>query len=180
MTLSWVVSRVPAPSTRGWTGKESPCQCRRCKRLRFHPWVGKIPWRRKWQASPVLLPGKSHGQRSLAGYTPWGRKESDTLSLHPTQPAPVSPSFSSGTVACSPHLGDPSQTQRINPITFFATHPSLLYTHPFTFYILDIPLLWTSLFPHVLCIPNSFFGNKVCICPSSSSLWSLIFRKLWP
>ena len=77
-------------------------------------------------------------------------------------------------------LGDPSQPQRINPITFFATHPSLLYTHPFTFYILDIPLLWTSLFPHVLCIPNSFFGNKVCVCPSSSSLWSLIFRKPWP
>ena len=77
-------------------------------------------------------------------------------------------------------LGDPLQPQRINLITFFATHPSLLYTHPFTFYILDIPLLWTSLFPHVLCIPNSFFGNKVCVCPSSSSLWSLIFRKLWP
>ena len=40
--------------------------------------VGKIPWRRKWQSTPVLLPGKSHGQRSLVGYSPWGRKESDT------------------------------------------------------------------------------------------------------
>ena len=37
-----------------------------------------IPWRRKWQPTPVLLPGKSHGQRSLVGYSPWGRKESDT------------------------------------------------------------------------------------------------------
>ena len=37
--------------------------------------VGKIPWRRKWQPSPVFLPGKSHGQRSLADYGPWGRKE---------------------------------------------------------------------------------------------------------
>ena len=36
------------------------------------------PWRRKWQSTPVLLPGKSHGQRSLVGYSPWGRKESDT------------------------------------------------------------------------------------------------------
>ena len=44
---------------------------------RFDPWVGKIPWRRKWQPTPVLLPGKSHGQRSLVGYSPWGRKESD-------------------------------------------------------------------------------------------------------
>ena len=38
----------------------------------------EVPWRRKWQSTPVLLPGKSHGQRSLVGYSPWGRKESDT------------------------------------------------------------------------------------------------------
>ena len=36
----------------------------------FDPWVGKVPWRRKWQHTPVFLPGESHGQRSLAGYTP--------------------------------------------------------------------------------------------------------------
>ena len=51
----------------------------------FDLWVGKIPWRRKWQPTPVLLPGKSHGRRSLVGYSPWGRKESDTtewLHLH--------------------------------------------------------------------------------------------------
>ena len=41
-------------------------------------WVGKIRWRRKWQSTPVLLPGKSHGQRSLVGYSLWGLKESDT------------------------------------------------------------------------------------------------------
>ena len=46
-------------------------------RCRFDPWVRKIPWRRKWQPTPVLLPGESHGQRSLVGYSPWGRKESD-------------------------------------------------------------------------------------------------------
>ena len=39
-----------------------------------YPWVEKIPWRRKWQLAPVCLPGKSHGQRSLAGYSPWGGK----------------------------------------------------------------------------------------------------------
>ena len=47
-------------------------------RCGFNPRVGKIPWRRKWQPIPVLLPEKSHGQRSLAGYSPWGHKESDT------------------------------------------------------------------------------------------------------
>ena len=43
----------------------------------FDPWVGKIPWRRKWQPILVLLPGKSHGQRSLVAYSPWHCKESD-------------------------------------------------------------------------------------------------------
>ena len=49
-----------------------------CRRRGFNPWVGKIPWRRKWQPTPVFLPGKSHGQSSLAGYSLRGRKESDT------------------------------------------------------------------------------------------------------
>ena len=49
----------------------------------FNPWIRKIPWRRKWQSTPVLLPGKFHGQRSLVGYSPWGCKESDkTEQLH--------------------------------------------------------------------------------------------------
>ena len=62
----------------GWlSGKEPTCQCRRLKRRRFHPWVGKIPWRRTWQPTPVFLPRKSSGQRSLVGYSPWGGKESD-------------------------------------------------------------------------------------------------------
>ena len=49
----------------GFPGKESACKCRRHE---FDPWVGKIPWRKKWQPTPVFLPGESHGQRSLAGY----------------------------------------------------------------------------------------------------------------
>ena len=58
--------------------KESTCQCRRCKRLGFDTWVGKIPWGRKWQSTPVFSPGKSHGQRSPVGYSSWGHKELDT------------------------------------------------------------------------------------------------------
>ena len=45
---------------------------------RVHPWAGRSPWRRAWQPIPVCLPRESHGQRSLAGYSPWGHKESDT------------------------------------------------------------------------------------------------------
>ena len=61
--------------------KDPTCLCRRCKSCRFDPWVGKIPWSRKWQPTPVFLPGKSHGQRSLVGYSPWGCKET-WLSTH--------------------------------------------------------------------------------------------------
>ena len=49
-----------------------------CRRCRFIHWVGKITWRRKWKPTPVFLPGDFHGQRSLAGYSPCGHKESDT------------------------------------------------------------------------------------------------------
>ena len=52
----------------------STCQYRRCRRHRFDPWVRKIPWIRKWQPTPVFFPGKFHGQRSLADYSPCGHR----------------------------------------------------------------------------------------------------------
>ena len=57
-----------------YSGKESPWRCKRC---RFDPWVGKMPWSRKWQPSQVFLPRKFHGQRSLVGYSTWGYKDSE-------------------------------------------------------------------------------------------------------
>ena len=59
------------------SGKEYTCQCRRLKRCGFDPWVGKIPWKRAQQPTPVFLPGESCGQRSLVAYSPWGPKELD-------------------------------------------------------------------------------------------------------
>ena len=58
----------------GASGKEPACQCRRHKRHGFEPWVRRSPWWRAWQPTAVLFPGESHGQRSLAGYSPWGHK----------------------------------------------------------------------------------------------------------
>ena len=49
-----------------------------CRRTGFNPWVGKIPWRRECQPTPLFLPEEFHGQRSLADPSPWGCKESDT------------------------------------------------------------------------------------------------------
>ena len=63
----WMLTGFPDDSG----GKESSCNG-------FDPWVGKIPQRREWQRTPVFLPGKFHEERSLAGYSSWGRKELDT------------------------------------------------------------------------------------------------------
>ena len=74
VTFSYHIKGFP----RGHSDKESVCQCRRRRTRGFDPWVQKIPWRRKWQPTPAFLPGESHGQRSLGGYSPWGLQESDT------------------------------------------------------------------------------------------------------
>ena len=63
---------------RDFPGSDGKSICLQWGRPGFDPWVGKIPWRRKWHPTPVLLPGKSHWLRSLVGYSPWGHKESDT------------------------------------------------------------------------------------------------------
>ena len=67
-------------------GSDGKSICLQCGRPRFDPWVRKTPWRRKWQPTPILLPGKSLGRRSLVDCSPWGRKVSDTIerlhSLH--------------------------------------------------------------------------------------------------
>ena len=86
-------------------------------------WVRKIPWRREWQPTPVFSPGKSHGQRSLAGYRPWGRKELDMtehistaaidLRLNPFSPVPKLQS----TRLTDPHASNP-------PVPTFVLHSS--------------------------------------------------------
>ena len=61
------------------SGKEPTCECRRCKKCRFKPWIRKIPWRRAWQPITVFSPGESRGQRSLPGYGSQGLKELGTI-----------------------------------------------------------------------------------------------------
>ena len=72
------------PSLVAKADKESSCQCRRHKRCEFHPLVRKkIPWRRKWLPTPVFLPEKFHGPRSLVGYSLLGSKSQTRLSVSP-------------------------------------------------------------------------------------------------
>ena len=85
--------------------------CLQCGRPGFDPWIRKILWRRKWQPTPVLLPGKSHGQRSEVGYSPRGHKESDTTErLHFTN---------AGDTGSVPDQEDPLEQE-------MATHSSIL------------------------------------------------------
>ena len=70
------------------SGKESACQCRTLRKHNLDLWKHrKIPWRRKWQPILVVLPGESHGQRSLVGYSPWDSWESLGLQGEPTSPS---------------------------------------------------------------------------------------------
>ena len=91
-----MVTGVVTPDLKKSHTVQPAYQCRRCRRARFEPWVGKIPWRRKWQATPVFLPGECHGRRSLAGYNTPGRKESartehtqEKMQIFPPPPPPL-------------------------------------------------------------------------------------------
>ena len=70
-------NKLLAQASRWLSSQRAHLQCRRNKRCGFNPWVGKIPWGRAWQPTPVSSPGESQGQRSLAGYSPRGHRESD-------------------------------------------------------------------------------------------------------
>ena len=86
-TLKWSGILSMNGRYRWCSGKESACQCRRWKRRLLDPWIGKIPWSRKWQLTPVFLSSKAHGQRSLVGYSPrdcrvgheWARSQAAKL-----------------------------------------------------------------------------------------------------
>ena len=105
----------------GASGKEPTCQCRTHKRLGLDPWVGKIPWRRARQPTLVFLPGESHGQRSLVGYSPYGRKESSRhtqRSCSRSYPSPLHDPF--------PTLFHLASVSLSLPLTFLCLFPVLL------------------------------------------------------
>ena len=83
--------------------KNPPANASRRKRFGFDPWVGEIPWRRAMQPTQVLLPGESHGQKGLAGYSPWGRTElnaTEGLGTHQNAHSCVGQGSSFGSFRC--------------------------------------------------------------------------------
>ena len=67
-----------------WLSGEESCQCKRCRRREFNPWVRNFPWRKKWQPTPIFFLGKSHRQRKLAGCSSWDLKEPHTAEIEHT------------------------------------------------------------------------------------------------
>ena len=116
--------------------KEPACQYRRHKSRGFDPWVGKSPWRRVWQTTPVFLPKKSHGQRSLAGYSPGVAKSRTQVAWLNT------------------HI--PLLTGSL----YLLTNISLFLLAP-PFYTLTLLWVW-----HCLKIPHEVIPYSICLCVS--------------
>ena len=103
-------------------GKESTCQRRKWG---FNSWVGKIPWSRKWQPTPVFLLGKFHGQRSLVGYSPWGCKESELTEHTHTSRWKRCIWKVSGKERCRTSM--PSKGRSLSPNLLVFTYPEVLW-----------------------------------------------------
>ena len=105
---------------------DSPTLGGLCRRLGFNPWVRKVLWSRKWQPTPVFLPGKLHGQRSLVGYGPWGRKRvgHDLAHTHTRTNTSLSPAHGTPSPLPAPFLL--RQSLLLHPIPLFILLQSLL------------------------------------------------------
>ena len=86
------------------------------RRWEFNPWVRKIPWRRVWQSTPIFLPGESHGQGSLVGYSPWGQKESDMTEHAPKLIKSLKCKLAQGSVDTAVDKDDPWPQGSCNPV----------------------------------------------------------------
>ena len=143
-------------------GKESACQCRR---RRFESWVGKIPWSRKWQPTPVFLPGKFNGQKNLAGYSHMSPQSRTRLSNW----------------ACTHTYQDYTYNLRVSVSLSihwfwqFITYSNLQYNLPL---IKNIPSL-TSDKHFVIITKELFFVKKTTMYPCKilfkPSLWTSIY-----
>ena len=158
------------------SGKEPICQCKRLKRPKFDPWVGKIPWKRAWQPTPVFLLGESHGQRSLAGYIhrvaqsrTWLKWLSMTwhgtgISSVQFSHSVVSDSATPWTAACQASLSIINSQSLLKLMSIEWVMPSnhLILCHPL--------LLPPSVFPSI-----RVFSNESALCIRWPKYWSFSF-----
>ena len=128
----------------GTRGEEPACQCRRCG---LSPWVGKIPLRRAWQPTPVFLPRESHGQRSMAGYSPWGRRVGcDAVTEHVACGSSISPlGLDSAFVTWNKEQTHTYRSHRPEKFQMWSQLNHLMMD-PHSFQFLVLGILWTLVF----------------------------------
>ena len=117
----------------GASGKEPACQCRRHKRCWYDSWVRKILWRRTWQPTPGSLPGKFHGRRNLAGYSPWACRESDVTEAVVFKELPWWLSGKESTCQCRGHWFNPWSRKiphAMGQLSLCATTPEAVCLEP--------------------------------------------------
>ena len=144
----------------------------KCRKPGFSLWVGKIPWRRKWQPTPVFLPGKSHGRKSLVSYSPRGRKKLDTteqlsffLFISSVQLLSLVRLFATPwTAECQASL---SLTNSQSLLKLTSIRLVMLSNH----LILCCPLLLASVFPSI-----RVFSNESVLCIRWPKYWSFSFN----
>ena len=144
----------------------------KCRKPGFSLWVGKIPWRRKWQPTPVFLPGKSHGRKSLVSYSPRGRKKLDTteklsffLFISSVQLLSLVRLFATPwTAECQASLSL-TNSQSLLKLT------SIRLVMPSNHLILCCPLLLASIFPSI-----RVFSNESVLCIRWPKYWSFSFN----
>ena len=144
----------------------------KCRKPGFSLWVGKIPWRRKWQPTPVFLPGKSHGRKSLVSYSPRGRKKLDTteklsffLFISSVQLLSLVRLFATPwTAECQASLSL-TNSQSLLKLT------SIRLVMPSNHLILCCPLLLASVFPSI-----RVFSSESVLCIRWPKYWSFSFN----
>ena len=140
----------------------------------FNPWVGKIPWRRKWQPTPVFLPGESHGRRRLVGYSPRGCKELDTTErLHFQTSSQYSIMWMSKFI----YLVSQMSSQVFCSIfaLIITTAVSNFYIHCFVFLhgkFLELSFLGQKVNVYVVLFANFPCKQAVSFCSPISNIWS--------
>ena len=122
----WAPHWVHALGLPKWhSGKEPTCQCRIHRWTGFNPGVGKIPWSGKWQHTPVFLPGKFHGQRSLVAYSPQGHKQLDTTEHTHAQLHIIMHLVCFWTVVLEKTLESPLDCKKIQPVHLKEISPGI-------------------------------------------------------
>ena len=142
--------------------------CLQCRRRGLIPWVGKIPWERKWQPTPVFLPGKSHGQRSLAGYSPWGHRVGHNLAtkqqlLYSVVLVSLIQQCKSVIIIYIPSPPPPvSQSAKLGFLCYTAASHSFFFTGQFA-----LKCLWVQRLGHDLATEQQVYICQCCFLNSS-------------